>query len=146
MNSSKVDLSAEEIDAEIERQTKEMGERQRNGDYIEAEGCRAKIEQLKKDYELKRLSELKRKQRRETKKLENEQKEEAEGFENSYAKSAQEIKNEYGKLEEEMFQKHEEETKATENELNENLPSKLKESSELLNLKRIEEEMAKQKK
>lgn len=45
-----------------------------------------------------------------------------------------------------MFQKHEEETKATENELNENLPSKLKESSELLNLKRIEEEMAKQKK
>lgn len=65
-----------------------MGERQRNGDYIEAEGCRAKIEQLKKDYELKRLSELKRKQRKETRKLESEQKEEMEQFDNSYAKNA----------------------------------------------------------
>ena len=88
MNSPKNKFSAEEIDAEIERQLQEMSERRRNGEYIEAEGCRTKIEQLKKDFEQKRLLELKRKQKKETKKLENEQQEEIEAFNNDYAKRA----------------------------------------------------------
>lgn len=86
-----------------------MGVRQRNGDYIEAQACRTKIQQLKKDYELRRLSELKRKQKKEAKKLDNEYKQEMSEFDESYAKREDEIRGEFSKLMGEMQQKHEEE-------------------------------------
>ena len=69
MSSVKNGMTAEEIDAELERTTLEMEEKQLNGEYIHAEHCRLRAEQLKRDYEVRRLYELKEKQRREKKEL-----------------------------------------------------------------------------
>ena len=45
-----VDMTSEEIEAQLERKSSEMAESQKKGDYVSAENCRLSIEQLKKDY------------------------------------------------------------------------------------------------
>lgn len=52
-----------------------MEEKQTQGSYVEAETCRKRVEELKKDYEARRLYELKQKQKKEARDLEDTHKE-----------------------------------------------------------------------
>ena len=67
-------------------------------------------------------------------------------FNGYYSKKEEELREESQLMEKEMSDRHMEEIAKTEAELNETLPKKLKESSELLNLRKMEEHMAKQRK
>lgn len=61
MSASKISASAEEIEAQLELKINEMENYQKNGNYVDAETCRITVEQLKKDFEARKLYELEQK-------------------------------------------------------------------------------------
>jgi len=65
MSSSKISHTAEEIEAMLETKTREMVDFQQNSNYVEAEKARVAIEQLKKDFEARKLYELEQKHKSE---------------------------------------------------------------------------------
>ena len=90
----KVDMTAEEIEAQIERKNSDMTEGQRNGNYVEAENCRVAIEQLKKDYEVRRLYELNEKQKQENSELARSHDDEIDNFNKFWDKKMEDYSKE----------------------------------------------------
>ena len=103
-----------------------MEESQRNGNYVEAENCRATVEQLKKDFEARKLYELNMKHKQENNDLARTHEQEMEHFNKFWDKKMEEFHADGQRLERDMAERHMNELKTTREELDRTLPLKLK--------------------
>lgn len=102
-------------------------------------------EQLKKDLEARRVYEMEQRHHQEKSDLARAHQDELKTFNDFWDKKIQEYNQEGEKLTRDLQAKHQTELDNLKNDMEKQLPYKVKESSEFLNLKKMEEHMAKQK-
>lgn len=102
MSASKNNMSAEEIEANLERKVREMEDSQHNGNYVEAQNCRVMVEQLKKDFQARKLYELNAKHKHENSDLSHTHNEEMEHFNKFWDKKMEEFYGDGQRLERDM--------------------------------------------
>lgn len=123
-----------------------MDVHKRNGKYAEAEESRLKIEQLQRDLLSRELWEMGQRHKKEQDELAKANADEMASFNAFWNKRAADIESEGKKSEEEMGARHKQEQADERKQFEVHFSPKLKESSELLNLRKMEEHMVKQKK
>lgn len=102
-------------------------------------------EQLKKDLEARRIYEMEQRHSQENTDLARAHQDELKTFNDFWDKKIYEYNQEGEKLTRDLQAKHQTELENLKNDMEKQLPYKVKESSEFLNLKKMEEHMAKQK-
>ena len=145
MSEMKVNRSADEIETHLNQTQAQMMEHQKNGNYIEAENLRVTAEQLKKDLETRRVYEMEMRQNQEHGDLTRQQEEEMRTFNAFWDKKMNDYESEGNKMANDLEGKHQQDLENLRNQMEKDLPYRVKESSEFLNLKKMEEHMAKQK-
>ena len=103
-----------------------MEEFQRNGNYVEAENCRINVEQLKKDYQARKLYELNMKHKQENTDLAHTHHQEMENFNKFWDKKMEQFHGDGQRLERDMAERHQHELRTTREDLEKQLPLKLK--------------------
>eukprot|EP01017_Pseudomicrothorax_dubius_P038211 TRINITY_DN5696_c0_g1_i3.p1 TRINITY_DN5696_c0_g1~~TRINITY_DN5696_c0_g1_i3.p1 ORF type:complete len:257 (-),score=97.21 TRINITY_DN5696_c0_g1_i3:129-899(-) len=116
-----------------------------SGKYVEAQTALMKIEELKNEASKRRKEQMRARHLNEKLEIEEAHLAEFNQFNDFWDKKMQEFNEEAAKAEHEMTSRHQEELAKFEEELNNSLATKPKDSAELLNLRKIEENMARQK-
>ncbi len=145
MSEFKNSRSSEELEAMLNQTLAQMMENQKGGQYVEAENLRVMSEQLKRDLEARRVYEMEQRHNQENNDLIRSHQEELKTFNDFWDKKIQQYSQEGERLIRDMQAKHQLELDNLKNDMEKQLPYKVKESSEYLNLKKMEEHMAKQK-
>ena len=83
-----------------------MEEAQKNGNYVEAENCRTTVEQLKKDFETRKLYELNVKHKQENNDLASTHQDEMDHFNKFWDKKMEEFHGDGQRLERDMAERH----------------------------------------
>eukprot|EP01017_Pseudomicrothorax_dubius_P018650 TRINITY_DN2059_c0_g1_i1.p1 TRINITY_DN2059_c0_g1~~TRINITY_DN2059_c0_g1_i1.p1 ORF type:complete len:293 (-),score=108.02 TRINITY_DN2059_c0_g1_i1:139-1017(-) len=135
----------EDIQEYILTLTEHMRECERSGKYIEAQTALTKIEELKTEASNRRREEMRARHLNEKLEIEEAHLSEFNQFNEFWDKKMQQFSEEAAQAEQEMTARHQEELAKFEEELNNSLPPQPKGSSELLNLRKIEENLARQK-
>lgn len=102
---------------------------QKNGNYMDAEKSRLKIEELQRNLEARTLFEMDRRHRQERDDLTSANNAELAAFNDYWNKKAADIANEGAKAENDMNLRHKQEVQNTRQELEVELSPKVKESS-----------------
>lgn len=118
---------------------------QKNGNYGDAEKSRVKIESLEKEHDERELFEMHQRHKKEMSDLLKNNQDTLAAFNDFWNKNEDDINNEAKQKEKEMLERHKNEQNETLKELEVQYSPKVKESSELLNLRKMEEHMVKQK-
>ncbi len=118
---------------------------QKNGNYGDAEKSRVKIESLEKEHDERELFEMHQRHKKEMSDLLKSNQDTLAAFNDFWNKNEDDINNEAKQKEKEMLERHKNEQNETLKELEVQYSPKVKESSELLNLRKMEEHMVKQK-
>jgi len=118
---------------------------EKEGRYVEAEMAKQRLTELKKQLEAERREEAKARQIEERAQLEHEHIEEFKEFNNFWDKRMSEFDEQAQAIEEQMIVRHQEELGRFTEELDIATPLKPKDSPELLNLKKIQQSLAKKK-
>lgn len=118
---------------------------EREGRYVEAEMAKQRLVELKKQLETERVEEAKARQIEERAQLEHEHIEEFKEFNNFWDKRMSEFDEQARTIEEQMILRHQEELERFTEELDIATPLKPKDTPELLNLKKIQQSLAKKK-
>lgn len=134
----------EDIQDAINQLTEEMKEYQRNGRYIEAQSSLMKVEAFQQEANRRFRESLKAKHLNEKKEIEEAHLGEFKQFEAFWDGKIAEFQEEASRAEEETVQRQQEELVRFEEELQKSMPARPKDSSDVLNLKKIEENLAKQ--
>lgn len=100
--------TAEEIEAQLEVKTRQMEDHQRNGNYVDAESCRLTVEQLKKDFEARKLYQLEQKHKQECSDLARTHEQELEHFNKFWDKKMEDHKNDGDKAVADLKLRHDE--------------------------------------
>lgn len=124
--------------------TIEMKEFQQAGRYIEAQTSLMKVEAFQKEANKRVREELKGRHAQEKKEIEEAHLAEFNQFEEFWEHKVKEFEEEASKAQDEMVSRHQEEIVKFEEELQKSLPQRPKDSSEVLNLKKIEDNLARQ--
>ena len=136
----------EQLSGDIENEEKIMDVHKANGNYADAEKSRLKIEELRTNLTNRALAEMQQRHRKEHNDLAKANADEMASFNQFWNKKAADVEAEGRRAEEEMSARHQKEQQETRQELDVTLSPKVKESSELLNLRKMEAHMVKQKK
>ena len=123
---SNIKMNAEEIEAMIDTKTREMQEHQNNAKYVEAEQCRVNIEKLKTNYVARLQYQLEESHRNEDAELEKTHQQEMQNFNKFWDKKMDDYYVDGQRLEKEMAERHMAELKNTRDDLERQLPLKLK--------------------
>mmetsp|Transcript_25347 Transcript_25347/g.22386 ORF Transcript_25347/g.22386 Transcript_25347/m.22386 type:complete len:292 (+) Transcript_25347:23-898(+) len=118
---------------------------EKEGRYVEADMAKTKIEQMKLQLESIRKSALKERHIQEKLELEEAHVAEFNQFNEFWDKKMQEFNDQAQVIEEQMIQRHQEEMKKFLEELEMTISTRPRDSAELLNMRRIQENLAKQK-
>ncbi len=135
----------EVIENDLEQENKIMFVHQKNGNYGDAEKSRVKIESLEKEHDERELFEMHQRHKKEMSDLLKSNQDTLAAFNDFWNKNEDDINNEAKQKEKEMLERHKNEQNETLKELEVQYSPKVKESSELLNLRKMEEHMVKQK-
>ncbi len=135
----------EVIENDLEQENKIMFVHQKNGNYGDAEKSRVKIESLEKEHDERELFEMHQRHKKEMSDLLKSNQDALAAFNDFWNKNEDDINNEAKQREKEMLERHKNEQNETLKELEVQYSPKVKESSELLNLRKMEEHMVKQK-
>ena len=135
----------EVIENDLEQENKIMFVHQKNGNYGDAEKSRVKIESLEKEHDERELFEMHQRHKKEMSDLLKSNQDTLAAFNDFWNKNEDDINNEAKQREKEMLERHKNEQNETLKELEVQYSPKVKESSELLNLRKMEEHMVKQK-
>jgi hypothetical protein len=135
----------EVIENDLEQENKIMFVHQKNGNYGDAEKSRVKIESLEKEHDERELFEMHQRHKKEMSDLLKNNQDTLAAFNDFWNKNEDDINNEAKQKEKEMLERHKNEQNETLKELEVQYSPKVKESSELLNLRKMEEHMVKQK-
>eukprot|EP01017_Pseudomicrothorax_dubius_P038119 TRINITY_DN5672_c0_g1_i1.p1 TRINITY_DN5672_c0_g1~~TRINITY_DN5672_c0_g1_i1.p1 ORF type:complete len:309 (-),score=117.76 TRINITY_DN5672_c0_g1_i1:162-1088(-) len=137
-------LDLEDIQEIVLQLTDQMKEFERAGKYIEAQSALIKIEEFKKEANRKYKEQLRSRHAKERKEIEESHLEEFNKFNEFWDKKMLDFQEEAAKAENELLSRHQEELTKFAEELEKSLPDRPKDSSEILNLRRIEESLARQ--
>lgn len=118
---------------------------EKSGNYVEAEMAKNRINELKQQYESNRRNDLKGKHTNEKLAIEEAHLQEFNQFNEFWDKKMIEFNEQAQIIEEQMITRHQQEMSKFLEDLDNSLPPKPKDSTELLNLKRIQENLARQK-
>lgn len=135
----------EVIENDLDQENKIMFVHQKNGNYGDAEKSRLKIEQLEKEHEERALYDMRLRHKKELNDLLKNNQDTLAAFNDFWNKNEDKIKNDEVNSEKEMLTRHKNEQDETRKELEVQYSPKVKETSELLNLRKMEEHMVKQK-
>eukprot|EP01017_Pseudomicrothorax_dubius_P016472 TRINITY_DN186_c0_g1_i2.p1 TRINITY_DN186_c0_g1~~TRINITY_DN186_c0_g1_i2.p1 ORF type:complete len:206 (-),score=77.12 TRINITY_DN186_c0_g1_i2:593-1210(-) len=137
-------LELEDIQEIITNLVDQMREFERNGKYIEAQSALIKIEEFKKEANRKYKEQLRSRHATERKEVEESHLAEFNQFNEFWDKKMEDFQSEAAKAENELLQRHHEETARFTDELIKSLPERPKDTSEILNMRKIEESLARQ--
>ncbi|KRX04140.1 hypothetical protein PPERSA_08355 [Pseudocohnilembus persalinus] len=115
------------------------------GKYLEAESAMKRIEELKVELERQQNQEIKQRHVAEKMRIEKAHLEEFNEFNEFWDKKMQEFDEEAIKIKDDLIERQEDEYYKIEQELQKTISLRPKESSEILNLRKIEQNLAKQK-
>jgi hypothetical protein len=118
---------------------------EKNANYVEAEMAKNRVAELKRQYEAYRKEDVRSKHAGEKQQIEEAHLAEFNQFNDFWDKKMMEFNEQAQQIEEQMLNKHHQELTKFLEELDTNLPVKPKDSVELLNLRKIQENLARQK-
>ena len=108
---------------------REMTDHQNSGKYVEAEECRLLIEKLKKDHVARLQYELEQRQNNEDQEIAKTHEQELDNFNKFWDKKLEDYHADGQRMEKTMAERHMTELAQTREDLDRQLPIKLKESS-----------------
>ncbi|EGR29465.1 oxygen-independent coproporphyrinogen iii family protein, putative [Ichthyophthirius multifiliis] len=117
---------------------------QKQGKYVEAELAKRRLQELKVEFEKRSKDEMKQRHYNEKSEIEKAHLNEYNEFNEFWDKKMQEFNEEAERVEKETLQRHQEELEKFQEEIEQSISQKPKDTPELLNLRKMEEQLARQ--